>query len=576
MSQQYSPVKGIVEINEALQKYQDSVIVRNIDKESLQTVKRSHKTHRYEGQKVKQLPPLIGQRSDNAYLKVKTRDLNIKSTLDKYPQNQLRIESSVISSNNQNHPSGSVNYQQLTTQSNISPTNTGNYKQRHIKLEMDVKFKKTARVYLNCFDKIQKPGTNNSMIVKRKQNKNSHEELPPIQTQQSQIDIQEQFQLPQQQHPLSQQKTISQQNTSRFRSNKRKSAEDQGQSAFQMQEPCYQDNMKIYTRLDTIDTIDLRQTQSIDESRDASIDQMLDEISYSKRNLDNQRRSQRRYNESQPSQIVKTQVKLQMQDIQITPLQPALQPGQQTLGLADLKRLKQQELMQLIESITHNTYKRSYELSNDFNYTNKHARRYKNRNDPKQLQLKSAVVTKQKKEESRDRSPQVILHKRNQSQNIPQIVQKQHKFIQRNIASRKDTNTSLDQQVTLINKFSEEQSLETHTEINNPKTERATLSLSINTSIKRIQKPSIQPQTTVNNTHGVKTPIQTSTGISDEVSKQFKERMNFDKNVMQFEFEKAERMLKRKDKLIQRVKTKSIYDDNILKRPQVKFSLPEI
>ena len=36
--------------------------------------------------------------------------------------------------------------------------------------------------------------------------------------------------------------------------------------------------------------------------------------------------------------------------------------------------------------------------------------------------------------------------------------------------------------------------------------------------------------------------------------------MNFDKNVMQIEFEKAERMLRRKDKMIKRVKTKSQYE----------------
>ena len=53
------------------------------------------------------------------------------------------------------------------------------------------------------------------------------------------------------------------------------------------------------------------------------------------------------------------------------------------------------------------------------------------------------------------------------------------------------------------------------------------------------------------------------------------DRMNFDQEVMQYEIEKAERMLKKTDRLIKRVKAHK-NDERFFKRPSVKFQLPEI
>ncbi len=47
--------------------------------------------------------------------------------------------------------------------------------------------------------------------------------------------------------------------------------------------------------------------------------------------------------------------------------------------------------------------------------------------------------------------------------------------------------------------------------------------------------------------------------------------MNLDSNAIQFEFEKAERMLKKTGKLIEKVKSKAIFDSKFNKNPHVKF-----
>lgn len=71
--------------------------------------------------------------------------------------------------------------------------------------------------------------------------------------------------------------------------------------------------------------------------------------------------------------------------------------------------------------------------------------------------------------------------------------------------------------------------------------------------------------------------MQVNQKHNEEIKKRFNERMNFDQEVMQFEIEKAERMLKRTDKLIEKAKTKSIANTlALLQNPHVKFILPDI